>query len=192
MKHTRWIAPLALAVSLACSASVVTGADGLKLAIGSDGALASFTTDSNSYTATRVEELWPGVFVYGFTVVTHYTNPTPDPLYLWTCYPDARTPMYSVMLAGQPTSAGAAYNAAWACVGHDRPIRVGPGATRVDTLYLRGPNGFDGVTHRPIDPVLEGRFQLQFAVQSCRTEGDCPIRDEALTRSSEFTVKLER
>ena len=56
MKHTRWIAPLALAASLACSASVLTGADGLKIAVGSDGELASLTTDLSNAGANRVDQ----------------------------------------------------------------------------------------------------------------------------------------
>jgi hypothetical protein len=124
-------------------------------------------------------------------VITRYTNPTAAPVYLWTCYPDSPSPMYSVVAPGGASN-GIAYNAAWACVGHDRPIRVEPGNTRTDTIRVRGPNGFDGLTHRPIDPIVEGTFQLMYAVQSCRTEGDCPIRDAALTRSNEFTVRLAR
>jgi hypothetical protein len=100
--------------------------------------------------------------------------------------------MYSVVGSTGRSSQGIAYNAAWACVGHDQPIRVDPGATRTDTIRVRGPNGFDGITHRPIDPIVEGTFRLQFVVQSCRSEGDCPISNEALTHSNEFVVRLSQ
>ena len=189
MQVARRIVPLALGMAIACSASALVGPEGLQVAI-MDGDGRALTTDSAAYRARRVQQLWPGVFVYGFTVIARYTNPTDAPVYLWTCGPDSRPPLYSVVAEGQRTSTGVAYNAAWACVGHDRPIRVEPGQTRVDTIAVRGPNAFDGITHRPIDPILEGRFQLMYAVQSCRTEGDCPLRDEALTRSNAFAVRI--
>ena len=183
---------LSLAGVVACSASVVTGAEGLKVAI-SNGDLRAdaLSTDATLYTARRLEEPWPGVFVYGFTVVTRYVNPTNAPVYLWTCYPGDRSPVYSVVPA-VTVSNGVAYNPVRACVGHDRPIRVGPGESYAATLELRGPNTFDGITHQPLDRIVEGRFRIVFAVQSCRTEGDCPIRDEALTHSNEFTVQIAR
>jgi hypothetical protein len=185
-------AALAILATAGCSASAVLDPDA-KLALGvGEEADGSFTTDSLTYHAREVEELWPGVKVYGFRVVTRYTNPTSAPIYLWTCYPDSPRPMYSVVGAGQATSNGIAYNGAWACVGHDRPIRVDPGATRVDTIQVRGPNAFEGGTNRPIDDVLEGRFRIMFAAQSCRTEGDCRIGADALTRSNEFTVSLAK
>jgi hypothetical protein len=188
MRQMGWLTFAAVA-ALGCSGTAPLRPGDTNPDASSAGSRGNLTTDSAAYTATRLRELWPGVWVYGFRVVTRFTNPTAAPVYLWTCYPNDRSPIYSVVAAGQRTSSGVAYNSAWACVGHDRPIRVDPGATHVDTLNLRGPNSFDGVTHRPIDPVLEGRFQIVFGVQSCRTEGDCPIREAALTHSSEFTVR---
>lgn len=194
MRYARhvWTAVLTILATLGCGASATLGPDG-SAALGlDDRPEGSFTTDSLTYTARHIEDLWPGVPIYGFTVITRYTNPTSEPVYLWTCYPDSPSPMYSVVASGGGVSDGVAYNSAWACVGHDRPIRVDPGATRTDTLHLRGPNAFDGVTHRPINSILEGRFQILFGAQSCRTEGDCPIRSDVLTRSTEFTVRTAK
>ena len=186
------LAALTALAMIGCSGSAALAPDG-SATLGLDGRPdGSFTTDSAVYTARHIQDLWPGVPIYGFTLVTRYTNPTQAPVFLWRCYPDSPSPMYSVVAPSGGSSTGIAYNAAWACVGHDRPIRVDPGATRTDTIHVRGPNGFDGITHRPIDPIVEGTFRLQFVLQSCRTEGDCPISNEALSRSNEFTVRLEK
>ncbi|HKH94184.1 MAG TPA: hypothetical protein VKA54_20435 [Gemmatimonadaceae bacterium] len=183
---------LSLGAVLSCSAIVVTGPDGLKVAIFDGDYPRALSTDLTLYSARRLDEPWPGVVVYGFTIVIRYGNPTRAPVYLWTCRPDDRTPIYSVVPAGRVTSSGVAYNANLACVGHDRPIRVGPGETYVGKLDLRGPNAFDGTTHQPLDRILEGKFRMVFGVRSCPTEGLCPIRNEALTHSNEFTVRVER
>jgi len=185
-------AALALSVVaiLGCSAGALTGADGLTATIADDAR--ALSTDSAVYTARRVDAPWPGVEVYGFTAVTRYVNPASQPVYLWTCRPDDRSPIYSVVSAGGSTSSGVAYNTFWACVGHDRPIRVAPGEAHVDTLHLRGPNAFDGITHQPIDQTLEGRFQIMFTVQRCPSEAECPIPDDRLTHSNEFTVRVAR
>jgi hypothetical protein len=183
---------LSLSALLSCSAVVVAGPDGLKVAIFAGDYPRALSTDLVLYSARPLDEPWPGVVVYGFTIVIRYVNPARAPVYLWTCRPDDRTPIYSVVPAGRVSSSGAAYNASRACVGHDRPIRVGPGETHVGTLDLRGPNAFDGITHQPLDRALEGKFRIVLGVQSCPTEGDCPIRNEALTHSNEFTVRVER
>ncbi|HEV7992443.1 MAG TPA: hypothetical protein VGP25_11505 [Gemmatimonadaceae bacterium] len=188
MRRTRSTAALAMLATMGCSAAAALDPGGSH----SLGATGSFTTDSLAYTSRPLSEPWPGAFVYGFTVVTRYTNPTRDPVYLWTCYPNSPSPMYGVVQASETASIGIAYNGAWACVGHDRPIEVKPGETRVDTIRLRGPNAFDGITHKPIEGILEGRFRMRFPVQSCRTEGGCRIDDDALTHSNEFTVRLGR
>ena len=191
MRSSKWAWALVVLAALGCGGSSSLAPDG-SATLGLEGRPeGSFTTDSVAYTARQIQEPWASVPIYGFTVVTRFTNPTSAPLYLWTCYPDAAPPVYSV-LAADGGFDGVAYNAAWACVGHDRPIRVDPGGTRIDTITVRGPNRFDGITHQPIDRVVEGKFQLQFAVQSCRAEGDCAIRDHALTRSNEFTVHLSK
>ena len=191
MRSSGWTSALVVLAVLGCGGSSSLAPDG-SATLGLEGRPeGSFTTDSVAYTARLIQEPWSGVRIYGFTLVTRFTNPTQAPLYLWTCHPDAAPPVYSI-LAPDGVFDGVAYNMAWACVGHDRPIRVDPGATRTDTINVRGPNRFDGITHQQIDHIVEGKFQLQFAVQSCRTEGDCAIRDHALTRSNEFTVRLPK
>jgi hypothetical protein len=122
---------------------------------------------------------------YGFQVVTRFVNLTTRTVYLARCYPDSPYPLYSVELVDPEDEWGAAYNGAWACVGHENPIAVAPGSTRTDTLHLTGPNfwSWDG-QH---DGVLEGRFRLRYRAKSCRAEIGCELPGD-VARSNTFEV----
>lgn len=147
-------------------------------------------TDRSAYVATRIGG--EGAYTqYGFRVEARFTNDGRDTLYLARCYPESPTPLYGVELADSPGASfvhGAAYRGAWACVGHDRQIAVGPGATRVDVLELRGPTAWDGVTHTPFG-TLTGRMRLRYVVQRCRGDGACALSGDA-GRSNAFDVTL--
>ena len=170
-----------LLVSVACS-----GVAGPEAAAGPDSG--TFTTDAAAYTAKASGSLL-GNPIYSVTVVARFTNPGTSTIYLARCYPDSPTPIYGVALVGQTDSWGAAYNPAWACVGHDKQIAVRPGETRVDTLKLTGPNAFEGSTNKGFG-VTAGRFKLTYGTQSCTGDGECPLRDESLNSSNEFTIRL--
>ena len=148
-----------------------------------------FTTDAVSYLAMPMS---PSTLErYSLRVITHYTNPTSATIYLETCFPGNTSPVYGVQLTSPADTLGAAYDPVWACVGHDKQIAVAPGATRVDSLTLMGPNAFDGVTHKGFG-VLNGRFRLVFGPQSCTGDGQCPRTADALRYSNEFAVQTGR
>ncbi len=169
---------LALILSASCGAP---GADAIEAPQG--GVL---TTDATSYEArslSSVQGRW------AFNVVVRYTNPTAQPIYLARCYPNSPQPIYGVQLTDGSNAEGAAYSLAWACVGHDKQILVAPGATRVDTLTLGGPNASDGVTGR-FYGALTGRFRIFYDPQGCTGDGACRIMTDSLRYSNEFRVRL--
>lgn len=125
---------------------------------------------------------------YGFDVVVRFTNSTDQPLYLQRCYPDSRTPIYGVSPADAGAGVESAYDAVWACVGHDRQFVVGPGAARLDTLHILGPNSWDGRTHESRG-ALEGRFRLTYDIQVCGGASYCPAPRSA-SMSNAFDVRI--
>jgi len=127
---------------------------------------------------------------YGFDLVARFENNTRQTVYLARCYPDSPHPIYGVELVGQEDEWGAAYNGVWACVGHENPIAVAVGATRIDTLRITGPSAWPGGSNQHFG-VLEGRFRLSYQAQSCRSETGCDLPD-SLARSNEFEVRLAR
>jgi hypothetical protein len=150
---------------------------------------AQFQTDTTIYFARYVRGEGTDR-QFGFTLLSRFMNATQDTLYLARCFPDSAYPVYGIEMANPPDRWGAAYNAAWACVGHESPIIVLPGATRVDTLQITGPNAWDGPTKQPFG-ALEGQFRLHFRFQYCRREVGCNAPAE-LGRSNWFQVVLRR
>jgi len=106
---------------------------------------------------------------YTFTLVARYENQTGRPLYLSYCPPRYRTPRYRIPAIGDTTQ-DSGYDRAWFCVGHDDPIVMAPGTTRVDTLRVEGPNVLDGHTNAP-QGMLDGEFRLVYEVGTCHDEG---------------------
>jgi len=126
--------------------------------------------------------------IYGFDLVAQLENKTGRTVYLARCYPNSLHPTYGVELLGQEDDGGAAYNAAWACVGHENPIAVAPGATRIDTFHIAGPNAWPSGSSQHFG-VLEGWFRLGYQAQFCRAQTGCDLPD-SLARSNEFEVQL--
>jgi hypothetical protein len=191
MHLSRWRSSLAFIVVLGCGATteVARQVEPITYPAPSAGV---FTTDAIGY---RPKLLEPGsdFKIYGFTVITRYTNPTAAPIYLATCFPLGPHPSVGVVYSGTTSGESIAYNGASACVGHDWPIEVAPGATRIDTLQFRGPNAFDHFTHQPLDNVLDGKFQLLYGPMRCRQQQtDCFLSTESLRRSNEFIVQLAK
>ena len=128
---------------------------------------------------------------YGFDVVATFDNQSDRTVYLNRCYPDSRNPTYGVRRAdgkGEWENRPA-YNPVWACVGTKNPIAISAGETRVDTLHLEGPNGWDGVTGEP-HGVMEGRFHLHYEASSCPEPVGCELAD-SLALSNAFEVRIE-
>jgi len=154
-----------------------------------DPAQTGLATDRASYVA-RYESGQGTYRQFTFTVVARFTNHTAGTLYLGRCYPDSPHPIYGVELVDASRSAwGSAFGPAWACVGHDDQIAVAAGETRVDTLQLRGPNGWDGRTGE-VFGVMDGAMRLVYHVQECRGDGACPSA-RLDGRSNAFTVRVD-
>lgn len=146
------------------------------------------TTDATTYQATAFETVWDQPR-YVFQVIATFHNRLAVPVYLGRCYPDTPHPIYGVE-AVDAEGSRSGYDPAWACVGHDRPIEVAAGATRVDTLRIEGPTAFDGRTHEPIGRVV-GRFRLVYDVWLGKDEG--ASRAPNLIRASNaFVVETGR
>jgi hypothetical protein len=181
-----------LLVAAACWIPTLVLGAGSSSAAGTTGRKgAAFTTDVTEYTA-RPTDRYNDAWIYSFPVIARFGNQTDKPLYLARCSPRAVRPQYGVVAvrrligrAGYP-----AYSPIWACGGHDNPIEVAPGAVRIDTLQLRGPNSFDARTNRS-DDVVEGRFRLRYFVGFCRAAIGCdrPITGQL---SNPFRVRIGR
>ena len=141
-------------------------------------------TDFTGYVARRLAGSAAPV-LYRFTVITHFENRGVVPLYLGRCLPDSPQPQFGVGVADS-AAAESAYDPVWACVGHDQQFEVLPGASRVDTLTLQGPNLSDGHTHEGIG-VTEGQFRLLFDVRL--TRGGGVAAPDSVRRSNAFIVR---
>ncbi len=131
---------------------------------------APIQTDRLTYVATY--EQGEGTYrTYSFTLITHFANPTPDPIYLERCSPTSPRPIFGVPLLNPALES--AYSLPAACLGHHNPIRVAPGETRTDTLRITGPYAFDGVSGAPLG-YLEGRYRILFP-RSCEDRLNCPL-----------------
>ena len=121
-----------------------------------------------------------------FTLVMTYTNSADSTIYFNHCYPDDTYLIYSIRGLTKEESA---YSGAWACVGHERSVKVLAGGTRVDTLEISEPNAWDGKTGRPFG-VLEGRLQVSYTAYTCADESEaCALPSEVAT-SNVFEVRL--
>jgi hypothetical protein len=116
-------------------------------------------TDASSYTATSL-----GSGQFGVRLVLSYQNYADTAISLDRCLPTDTSPMYSVELEWPVSAEGAAYNGAWACVGGVTPIVVASGATRVDTITLRGPLAYEHDTQQPLG-VLAGKFRIGYGAK---------------------------
>lgn len=150
----RSLDPLVLtALVLGCSITVSERAGGQWL-----------TTDATAYTAKRIAT-GPQSPRYYVAVVATFTNRGSVPIHLVRCYPNSPTPIYGIDLLGRSDDERSAYDPDWACVGHDKPIRVMPGASRVDTLHLNAPIFPRGGN---ILGATAGRMRLRYMIEGCR------------------------
>lgn len=143
-----------------------------------------FMTDATGYLAHQITAI--GTLTrYRFTVVTRYANRGTTTLYLGRCFPTSPQPLFTVVSADLSGTSG--YEYAWACTGHDKQFALAPGATRVDTLQVEGPNMWDGRTHSPLG-VTSGRFKLFFDVRTAAGDG-APYASRSLGYSNDFLVR---
>lgn len=143
-----------------------------------------FMTDATGYVAHRIAGTG-AVKRYRFTVITRYENRSATSVFLGRCFPASPQPLFTVVHADASVESG--YEYVWGCVGHDQQFAIPPGAVRVDTLQVEGPNRFDGVTHEPIG-VTTGRFKLYFDVRSAAGDGAL-FAPMALRLSNEFLFR---
>jgi hypothetical protein len=145
----------------------------------------SLMTDVMAYVARQI----PGSAQpteYQFTVITRFQNRSAAPVYLARCFPTSPQPMYSVGSA-DGSAVESAYGPYWACVGHNNQFEILPGAVRVDTFVVRGPNAFDEIKKQPIG-VTDGVFRLSLFVATGRGDG-APAAPGSLGLSNAFSVR---
>ncbi len=119
------------------------------------------TTDATNYVAQPIPGSAPYTR-YSFRVIVRTTNRSLRSIGLSRCYPGSRTPTFGVRLHSDSASAYSAFDPVWGCVGGVPPLTIRPGATRIDTLFVEGPNAFSGVTGEPRG-VADGLMSLHMA-----------------------------
>jgi hypothetical protein len=159
---------------------------------------ASLRTDARAYVARHAGGVGNEA-EYRFTVIATFTNTGPHAISLARCLPTDAVPIHAVWHAdhttGGPADEGTraanlpAYSPRWGCRGGSPPFVVAPGATRVDTLRLRGPWGWDAASGRPRG-AFEGRMRLLYEVDPCADLPDCEAVPARIA-SSAFAVTRE-
>ncbi len=140
-------------------------------------------TDQSSYQArylggTGTER------TFRFELIARYTNLTDRDIYLARCRPEDAHPLHSVDGEGFQS----AYGEIQDCSDHRQPIRVRPGRTRVDTLFIQGPTVWDGA-QQPLG-YLHGEFRLRYSGAFCRSGCEEYLPD-SLRASEPFTVAVD-
>lgn len=155
----------------------------------------TLSTDALSYVATPI--VGEGALVhkrYHFTLISRFENRSRESVFLATCNPDSKEPLFTVVGVDSATAFDSAtepaYATVWGCVGHDRQIEVGPGLVRIDTLEIQGPNSFNGHTGEPHGKT-EGTFRLYFEARRGRGER-APWIPYADRVSNPFRVRTSR
>lgn len=153
---------------------------------------APLQTDRTEYVAVPLSDAG-GHTQYGFTVEVTYRNDRAQAVWLGRCFPQSGTPVFGVRALDADE---AAYDQAWACVGHDDQFMVMPGASRTDVIHVRGPNAWGGCSadgcrgRNEHWGVLEGRFRIYYDVRLAPGDGAerAPEKERA---SNEFAVTLD-
>jgi hypothetical protein len=171
---------MACSVVLACSATTDASRD---LGPVPDGSL---MTDATGYVARTVAGTRPPLQEYRFTVVTRFENRSAAPVFLARCFPNSPEPIYGIV-AADGSATESAYDPIWACVGHNNQFQILPGAVRVDTFLVRGPNAFDEIKQQALG-VTAGVFRLTLFVASVPGDG-APAAPGSLGISNAFVVR---
>lgn len=181
MRKGRSSAVLVVVYGIAASCSSPT-ARSAELGPVPDGSL---MTNASAYVAERI----PGTSRparYQFAVITRFENRSKAPVYLGRCFPNSPQPEYD-LVPGDSSSVRSAYSQIWACVGHDSQFQVAPGAARIDTFHVQGPNMFDETKQEAIG-TTSGVFRLMLFVASAPGDG-APRVAGALGLSNAFRVR---
>jgi len=148
-------------------------------------------TDQIEYNA-RYHEMVSGQDRYKFLLTASFENRTGATVYLERCYPHTPYPIYDIVPdngSGIQESGSGGYRTANVCVGHDKPIIVQPGETRIDKLVIYGPNAWTS-DKLIIKEALTGQFRLTYRAYFCRELIRCE-RPDAMQYSNVFTVRLQ-
>ncbi len=129
----------------------------------------SLVTDATAYVAEPIAGAGQPV-QYQFAVIARFENRSASPVYLGRCFPNSPQPMYSI-IAADSSAIVSAYEPYWGCVAHNNQFEILPGAVRVDTFLVHGPNAFDEVKQQGIG-VTNGVFRLFLFVGAA--PGDVP------------------
>lgn len=145
-----------------------------------------FSTDQSAYVAERFQgEPIPR---FRFAVVARFENASGRAIYLTRCDANTSTPSFGVVLDDPADDEGAAYDEVWVCAGYGQPIVVSAGASRVDTIWVSGPNAFISGTRRHYG-ILEGTFRLYYDARTCSEGVGCEL-DDSISVSTPFVVSL--
>lgn len=146
------------------------------------GRAVTLQTDSVAYT-TRYASGEGLLKQYGFIIVARLDNPTDSTVYLERCWPTDVYPSSGLRLIEPTDGKWGAYGISGnACIGHDAPLIVRPGESRVDSLRVQGPGAVDFSTGE-ISGRLSGRFRLIYYVRPC-------IGDSCHPRSTELQSNI--
>ena len=145
----------------------------------------SLMTNATSYVAERIAGSTRPVR-YRFAVITRFQNRSAAAVYLDRCFPDSPQPIYGIGVADS-SGRESAYAPFWACVGHNNQFEVLPGAVRVDTFVVEGPNMFDEVKQQAIGATT-GKFRLSLSLRGVPGES-APQLPGTLGVSNAFIVR---
>ncbi len=143
-------------------------------------------TNATGYLAQRTDSVYGR---YRYTVITRYENRGTTPLYLGRCFPETPQPLFSVDLSDR-SQGESAYTQIWACVGHNKQFQIVPGAVRIDTLVVEGPNTYQGGTTIGYGKV-RGTYRVRFLVRTSAGDG-APDANQALGLSNPFIVTTDK
>lgn len=114
----------------------------------------SLTLDQTGYVTRLVA---PNTVYRQFTVIATTANRDVDAVIIPLC---AGTPFYSMEPVDSDADSG--YSPAYGCETQTTQFTLAPGASRVDTIVVRGPTSTNGYTGEAIG-LLQGRFIMMFA-----------------------------
>ena len=128
--------------------------------------------------------LTPNTFVSREEVVTRFENRSAAPVFLARCLPESPQPRYAIVQA-ESSAVEPAYDPIWACVAHNNHFKLAPGAVRIDTFRVNGPNAFPGTV------AIGGVFRLKLFVRAVPGNGALAATD-SLGISNAFAVRTSK
>lgn len=124
---------------------------------------------------------------HGFTMQVQYTNTTDEAVCLARCHPDDLEPLFFLDPVGSDADMESAYGSFNQCPGHERAIRVEPGASRIDEYRISGPYIWQSYSDEYIG-IMEGTFKMGYWAEECNPESTKPAER---IMSNAFTVSLK-